>query len=211
MSTTLIRRLTTLIALALFSTFLIIPAQSSTVAAAPEHAASTQACKGFTNTMTYGQITVRQIMDAGIPIPDAAKNFLDQIVITEPVAYAQLKGSWCFDNMRVTSYDVRPLEAYPTGYGTGLFFKVTPVATGAVYWEEYGNGATRYRIAQSRADVYLNNPAEITLKIPATDIGIKIPPGQYLMYTMRTDTLLTGFGNATCAGTNFAPCNVVTY
>ena len=168
-----------------------------------------EGCQDFTATMRYGNITVRDFVNARIPIPDEARQFLDRAVITQDVAYAQLKGNWCFENNQVTSHSIRPLQASITGSGpTGLFFSVQPVATGQIILESYGEGATRYRISQSTARVSFNNPAEVTLTIPGTEIGIKIPPGERAIYDMRMDTLLTGQGNADCAATAQAPCTV---
>ncbi|MEM8530992.1 MAG: hypothetical protein AAGF95_09125 [Chloroflexota bacterium] len=173
-------------------------------------------CKRFTSTMRYGQITVRDFINrsaSGFIIPDVARQFLDRVVISDDLAYAQLKGKWCFANNRVTSYqlDPTPLNAQLTGSGpAGIVFSVEPVAVGGIIEETYGpNGqSTRYRITQTKVNVFFDNPAEINLTIPGTDIGIKIPTGQRLIYQMIMDTSLNGQGTAECAATEQAPCTV---
>ena len=207
------RSMALFISLVLISMMCMVLLQPARVAAAPPSSTEegVQACRNFTSTMRYTTVTVRDLRDAGIPLPTIAIRFLDRTLLTRPLAYAQLKGSWCFQNNRVTSYSVRPLEVDRTSYGSSMFFEVEPVATGRVSVENYGNNATRYRISQSTARIYLRNPININFTIPRTNVGFTVPPGRYLIYTMRMDTLLTGAGNVSCAATNNAPCRVQKY
>lgn len=163
-------------------------------------------CRAFTSTIRWANVRVGDLIDARIPVPDAARDYANRI-IARGGAYAQLKGSWCWDGGRVTSRSIRPLESALAGQGpAGVVFSVRSIATGRIEEERY-NGATRYRISQSTARVFLSTPGRVTLTVPGTRIGIEIPAGtSRAIFDMRMDTLLTGSGNAECAPT--ATCDV---
>jgi hypothetical protein len=167
-----------------------------------------QLCRDFTSTVRWSQVTVGDLINSGVPVPDAARDYLDRPLF-QGAAYAQLKGNWCYENQQVVSNTIRPLESALTGPGPlGIILSVQSVATGSIAVENYGNGATRYRVAQSTARVFLSVPAQVNLTIPGTEIGIQIPAGTNVaLYDMRMDTLLTGAGNAECAAT--PACDVV--
>ncbi|WP_431936199.1 hypothetical protein [Micromonospora sp. RP3T] len=169
--------------------------------------ASVEKCRGFTTTSRYLRVTVADLY-RGAPIPAGARNYLDRIVIADGLAYMQLKGSWCYKDNRVTWKDIRPVQAALSGAGiSGLVFSVERKDTGAVSLENYGSGASRYRISQTKSVVYLEVPVAVNLTIPGTDVGITIPAGaRRPIYTMVMDTLLTGAGNVSCAATDAAPC-----
>jgi hypothetical protein len=167
-------------------------------------------CRNFTTTIRYTMVTLQDLKTAGISIPQELIQFLSTRV-SVPNAYAQVKGNWCFGGgvslNQVRSYNIRPIETSMTGSGlAGLTGAIRPISTGAVYVENYGNGATRYRIAQSKATISLTNPVEVELTVLGSKI--KIPPGTRDIHTLRADTLLTGEGNASCAGTANGPCTV---
>jgi hypothetical protein len=135
-------------------------------------------------------------------------------------AYMQLKGNWCFNDgpnkNRVISRSIQPLQAAITGNGfNGLFFKIKPVATGAVSLIPTSNVGdvnkhTNYRISQSKAEVYLYAPFALSLPVPGTSGQVvNIPAGtQWKVYDLVLDTVLSGQGNASCAGTQYGPCKI---
>lgn len=134
------------------------------------------------------------------------------------VAYQQLKGNWCYYDgpalNRVNKYRNLRLETAITGSGIGgLVFKIRPGMTGQIFTENYGTGvgdnaANQYRIAGTTSIVSAYSPVEAEIKIK--DLGVvKIPAGTTVdLYTLKTDTALTGSGNGSCAGTAYGPCTV---
>ncbi|RKN44499.1 hypothetical protein [Micromonospora endolithica] len=167
---------------------------------------SGERCKNFTTTSEYLKLSIGDLF-RGVPMPSHIRQFADRSLLSRPLAYMQLKGSWCYQNNRVTWRSIRPVQSALTGDGlTGLVLSVQSTATGSIVEEQY-NGATRYRIGPTKAVVYLEVPVAVNLTIDG--VGFTLPAGaRRPIYTMVMDTLLTGFGDVSCAATASAPCKV---
>ncbi len=172
-------------------------------------------CRDFTTTARYTALKLNAVKVGSATIP------FDQINLfnNSAAAYFQLKGNWCYfagpKYDEVDKYRNLRLATSITGNGIGsLLFKIRPAGIGQVIYERYGTTASRYRIAQTRAIVSIYSPVEATVTFQPTAAGgpgatVTIPAGKELdIYTLNTDTLLTGSGSGSCAGTNFGPCTV---
>jgi hypothetical protein len=172
-------------------------------------------CRSFTTTARYTALKLNAVKVGNVTIP------FDQINLfnNSAAAYFQLKGNWCYfagpNYDAVDKYRELRLSASITGNGIGsLLFKIRPVGIGQIINERYGTTASRYRIAETRAIVSIYSPVEATVTFQPTAAGgpgatVTIPADKELdIYTLKTDTLLTGSGNGSCVGTNSGPCTV---
>ncbi|MEM8530496.1 MAG: hypothetical protein AAGF95_06625 [Chloroflexota bacterium] len=177
---------------------------------------SPKECQTFTSTGRWGNLTVGNLLDAGIPIPDEARDFLDQTLrlnqtsLTGYLAFVQLYGDWCYQNGQVSDLANTRVVANPTGVGDFLF-ETGNVFAGSFRQQDLG-GQTDYVNDGTRADVFLVSPAKVTLTVPGTEIGIEIPAGTRVkVATVFLTTRLTGQGNTDCTQSfNPANCDVVT-
>jgi hypothetical protein len=174
-------------------------------------------CRIFTSSAAYIPANIGTDLPNFVPAEIAAQI---QSALQGSVAYMQLKGTWCFRggiaSNRVITYKGRGLQTTLSGGGAlGFLFKMKPVTTGSLSVEDYGSGtgsyqASRYRISQTKAAVYIYAPVDLTLPVPGTDQVFKVAAGtEWKVYDLVMDTLLTGEGNASCAGTQFGPCTIV--
>ncbi len=171
-------------------------------------------CRDFTTTARYVPLYLNSVTYGAVLLP--------QTLLTQfnnnPLAYFQLKGNWCYyggtNYDQVVKYQNLRLETAITGGGlSGLVFKIRPGTIGSVITEPYGGTATRYKITGTTAIVSVFSPVEATLSY-TPPAGVNGPSGTVTvpanttvdLYTLRTDTLLSGQGNGSCAGTRVGPC-----
>jgi hypothetical protein len=175
-------------------------------------APSSRLCRSFTTTTRFNPITARIMLNSGLPIPSAAYAYLD-VPITPVPAYIQVKGQWCYgggnNKDQVISNSIQNVQGQATMSATNLQITLENLAKDNTITEYYSATATRYRIPQARGSLIFTSPAKVSFMIPGTSIGLEMPAGTRLnLGQVRTDTLLTGVGNASCATTGGQACEI---
>ena len=171
-------------------------------------------CSRFTSTGRWGNLTVRDLLDGGLGIPEASEEYLDRtlnlnnVSLSPYLAYVQLKGTWCYKDGRVFSEEAQ-VQSFPTSEG-GLLFDMGDTYAGQFRPQEMQYGQRDYLNESTKTDVWLVSPVKVNLTIPGTDIGIEIPAGTRIkVATIVLITRLSGHGNARCTQSgNPSNCDV---
>ncbi|MEV0004926.1 hypothetical protein AB0H28_21945 [Micromonospora sp. NPDC050980] len=115
-------------------------------------------CRSFTITGRYGQVTMAQLLGTGN----------DSRVVVAALAYAQLKGRYCWNGNQVTRQRIEPIQHDFTSspVPAGLFFERKNPRTGSIYLD---SNRGFYRVTQSGVDIYVDVPAGVRI------YGVPIP------------------------------------
>ncbi|MCI4061442.1 hypothetical protein MRQ36_02160 [Micromonospora sp. R77] len=134
-------------------------------------------CRDFTVTGEYGAVTY------GVLLGNSdSRNVIDSL------AYAQLKGRFCWQDGKVTQHLIKPIQYDFTSSPVppGLFFSFQNPRNGLEYSNQDG---ARYQIDQAGVDVHLDIPEDIEIS------GVKIPKfGSRKIGSIKFDTALKGDG-----------------
>ncbi|PTA43720.1 hypothetical protein C8054_24170 [Micromonospora sp. RP3T] len=140
-------------------------------------------CRDFTVTDEYGAVTYGTLLGNN-----------DSRRIIDSLAYAQLKGRFCWQDGRVTRQRIDPIQHDFTSspWPAGLTFDRKDARNGNQYPKENG---TIYRIDQAGVDIYLDIPKDITID------GVPIPSfGSRKIGSITFDVALNGDGTIDTAG-----------
>ncbi|WP_405091398.1 hypothetical protein OG767_29570 [Micromonospora sp. NBC_01392] len=139
-------------------------------------------CRDFTVTGQYGAVTFGAILGNG-----------DSRNVVDSLAYAQLKGRFCWQDGRVTRQRINPIQHDFTSspIPPGLLFSRKDPRNGQQYPTQ---GGTIYRIDQAGVDIYLDVPEDVQVS------GVKIPKfGSRKIGAITFDTALNGDGTVDTA------------
>ncbi|MFI2710180.1 hypothetical protein ACH495_08625 [Micromonospora sp. NPDC018662] len=143
-------------------------------------------CRDFTVTGEYGAVTYGRILGTNDP-----RNVIDSL------AYAQLKGRWCWLDGKVTRQRIWPIQPELTSspIPAGLTFSLENPRPRDGEEGELIQGGTIYWINQAGADVYLDIPKEVV--IDGVPIGVL---GKRRIGGITFDVGLNGDGTIRQAG-----------